>query len=412
MSRVGNAIRPALVPILAVITAFIVGSIFILITDFENLSKLGTDPGAAIGGALGTIANAYGAMAVGALGDPERVSAALADPTPRAIATAVRPLTETLVAATPLIFTGLAVAISFRSGAFNIGVEGQFVLGAFGAATAAIALKEQPMFVIILVSTLMGVLTGAFWGFIPGFLKARTGASEVITTIMLNYVAAQIVLFGLRSEFLRQTGSDQPISKVLSDFVRIPQILDLPAIRLHWGFIVALIMAAIVSWFLFKTTKGFELRAAGFNMTAARYAGMSASGSIILAMSISGGLAGLGGSMAVLGTVPQMSNDISSGYGFNAIALALLAGNRPVGIVIAALLFGALRTGGGLMQVKTGIPLDLLFFIQALVIMFVAAPGLIRAIWRVDPRKKAADTPDTPTTPAKPDAPTPEGSAA
>jgi general nucleoside transport system permease protein len=412
LSRVANAIRPALVPILAIITAFIVGSIFILITDFENLSKLGTDPGGAIGGALGTIANAYGAMAVGALGDPERVSAALADPTPRAIAAAVRPITETLVAATPLIFTGLAVAVSFRSGAFNIGVEGQFVLGAFGAATAAIALKDQPMFLIILVSTLMGVLTGAFWGFIPGFLKARTGASEVITTIMLNYVAAQIVLFGLRSEFLRQTGSDQPISKVLSDFVRIPQILDLPAIRLHWGFIVALIMAAIVSWFLFKTTKGFELRAAGFNMTAARYAGMSASGSIILAMSISGGLAGLGGSMEVLGTVPQMSNDISSGYGFNAIALALLAGNRPVGIVIAALLFGALRTGGGLMQVKTGIPLDLLFFIQALVIMFVAAPGLIRAIWRVDPRKKAADTPDTPTTPAKPDAPTPEGSAA
>ena len=135
-------------------------------------------------------------------GSPPRI----ADPTPRAIAAAVRPITETLVAATPLIFTGLAVAVSFRSGAFNIGVEGQFVLGAFGAATAAIALKDQPMFLIILVSTLCGVLTGAFWGFIPGFLKARTGASEVITTIMLNYVAAQIVLFGLRSEFLRQTG--------------------------------------------------------------------------------------------------------------------------------------------------------------------------------------------------------------
>ena len=412
MSRVVNAIRPALVPILAVITAFIVGSIFILITDFDNLSKLGADPGGAIGGALGTIANAYGAMAVGALGDPARISAALAEPTPRAIASALRPITETLVAATPLIFTGLAVAVSFRSGAFNIGVEGQFILGAFGAATVAIALKDQPMFVIILVSTLFGVLTGAFWGFIPGFLKARTGASEVITTIMLNYVAAQVVLFGLRSEFLRQTGSDQPISKVLSDFVRIPQILALPAIRLHWGFIVALLMAVIVSWFLFKTTKGFELRASGFNMTAARYAGMSASGSIILAMSISGGLAGLGGSMEVLGTVPQMSNDISSGYGFNAIALALLAGNRPAGIVIAALLFGALRTGGGLMQVKTGIPLDLLFFIQALVIMFVAAPGLIRAIWRVDPRRKAKDSLDTPMPPAKPDAPTPEGSAA
>jgi ABC-type uncharacterized transport system permease subunit len=384
VNRVGRALKPAVIPILAVLTAFIVGSIFILITDFDSMSKLGTDPVGAITSALGNIGNAYYAMVIGALGDPAKISAALANPTPRAMAAAVRPITETLVAATPLIFAGLAVAISFRSGVFNIGVEGQFVLGAFGAATAAIALKDQPVLVIILLSTVAGILTGAAWGFIPGFLKARTGAHEVITTIMLNYVAFQIVLFGLRSDFLRKEGSSEPISKVLSDFVRIPLIFDLPAIRLHWGFVVALVMAAVVSWFLFKTTKGFELRAAGFNPHAARYAGMSAGGSIILAMSLSGALAGLGGSMEVLGTVPQMSNDISSGYGFNAIALALLAGNRPAGIVVASLLFGALRTGGGLMQVKTGIPLDLLFFIQALVIMFGAAPGLIRVLYRFD----------------------------
>ncbi|HEY3336521.1 MAG TPA: ABC transporter permease [Candidatus Limnocylindrales bacterium] len=412
MSRLGRALKPALVPILAIITAFIVGSIFILITDSEAIAQLGTNPVGAISQAVGTIINAYTAMLLGAFGDPAKISAALADPTPRILAAAVRPITETLVAATPLIFTGLAVAISFRSGAFNIGVEGQFVLGAFGATVAAIALKEQPMWLIILVSSLAGIVTGAIWGFIPGVLKAKTGASEVITTIMLNYVAAQVVLFGLRSEFLRQENSDQPISKVLSEFVRIPQILDLPSIRLHWGFVVALLMAVVVSWFLFKTTRGFELRAAGFNMTAARYAGMSASGSIIIAMVLSGALAGLGGSMEVLGTVPQMSNDISAGYGFNAIALALLAGNRPVGIVAAALLFGALRTGGGLMQVKTGIPLDLLTFIQALVIMFVAAPGLIRAIWRLDPRKRSADAPLEPPTPGTIDGPTTEGSAA
>jgi simple sugar transport system permease protein len=412
LSRLGRALKPALVPILAIITAFIVGSIFILITDSEAIAQLGTNPVGAISQAVGTIINAYTAMLLGAFGDPAKISAALADPTPRILAAAVRPITETLVAATPLIFTGLAVAISFRSGAFNIGVEGQFVLGAFGATVAAIALKEQPMWLIILVSSLAGIVTGAIWGFIPGVLKAKTGASEVITTIMLNYVAAQVVLFGLRSEFLRQENSDQPISKVLSEFVRIPQILDLPSIRLHWGFVVALLMAVVVSWFLFKTTRGFELRAAGFNMTAARYAGMSASGSIIIAMVLSGALAGLGGSMEVLGTVPQMSNDISAGYGFNAIALALLAGNRPVGIVAAALLFGALRTGGGLMQVKTGIPLDLLTFIQALVIMFVAAPGLIRAIWRLDPRKRSADAPLEPPTPGTIDGPTTEGSAA
>jgi general nucleoside transport system permease protein len=384
MRRIGRALEPALIPILAVITAFIVGSVFILVTDFQNLGKLGTDPVGAITGALGNIGTAYYAMLVGALGDPTRIAAAASDPTPRAIATAIRPITETLVAATPLIFCGLAVAISFRSGVFNIGVEGQFVLGAFGATVAAIAFKDQPMPLILLVSVAAGILTGAAWGFIPGFLKARTGAHEVITTIMLNYVATQVVLFGLRSDFLRKEGSSDPISKVLSDFVRIPPIVDLPAIRLHWGFVVALLMAAAVSWFLFRTTKGYELRAAGFNPHAARYAGMSASGAIILAMTLSGGLAGLGGSMEVLGTVPQMSNGISSGYGFNAIALALLAGNRPAGIVAASLLFGALRTGGGLMQVKTGIPLDLLFFIQALVIMFVAAPGLIRVLYRFD----------------------------
>ena len=156
---------------------------------------------------------------------------------------------------------------------FNIGVEGQFIMGAMGATVAVLALRDLPPPVLLLLALAIGTLTGAAWGFIPGFLKARTGAHEVITTIMLNYVAAQLVLFGLRSDFLRQPGNDAPISKVLSTIVRVPLIFELPAIRLHYGFIVALIMAAIVSCFMFKTTKGFELRAAGFNLHAARYAG-------------------------------------------------------------------------------------------------------------------------------------------
>jgi general nucleoside transport system permease protein len=392
LTRLRRILGPAVVPILAVLTAFIVGSVFIMITDFDNLRRLGTDPLGAIGGAFGNVIEAYKALIIGAFGDPAQVAAALQTGEPRRIAAAIRPITETLVSATPLIFTGLAVAVAFRTSVFNIGVEGQFILGAFGATVALLLLRGAPAPIPLIGATIAGVLTGALWGFIPGFLKARTGAHEVITTIMLNYVAAQIVLFGLRSDFLRQEGSSQPISKVLTPIARVPGILDpfgLPSLRLHYGFVLALIVAALVSWFLFKTTKGFELRAAGFNLTAARYAGMSASGSIILAMAISGGLAALGGSMEVLGTVPQMSNDISSGFGFNAIALALLAGNRPSGVVAAALLFGALRTGGGLMQVRTGIPLDLLFFIQALVIMFVAAPNLVRSIYRL-PTPKAA----------------------
>jgi general nucleoside transport system permease protein len=386
LSRLRRILAPAVVPTLAILTAFIVGSFFILITDFANLQRLGTDPGGAIGGAFSGVVEAYKSMVIGAFGDPNTIAAAVQSGEPRKIAAAIRPITETLVSATPLIFTGLAVAVAFRTSVFNIGVEGQFILGAFGATVALLLLRGAPAPIPLIGATIAGVLTGAVWGFIPGFLKARTGAHEVITTIMLNYVAVQIVLFGLRSDFLRQEGSSQPISKVLTPIARVPGILDplgLPSLRLHYGFVLALIVAGIVSWFLFKTTKGFELRAAGFNLTAARYAGMSASGSIILAMAISGGLAALGGSMEVLGTVPQMSNDISSGFGFNAIALALLAGNRPFGVVVAALLFGALRTGGGLMQVRTGIPLDLLFFIQALVIMFVAAPGLVRSIYRL-----------------------------
>ena len=398
MSRAGRALRPALVPILAVVTAFIVGSIFIFLTDFDNLTKLGSDPVGAITGAIGLIGQAYYAMITGALGDPERIAAAISDPTPRALAAAVRPITETLVAAAPLIFCGLGVAVSFRSGVFNIGIEGQFVLGAFGATTVAILLKDSaPAFVILIAATLGGVLTGALWGFIPGLLKAKTGAHEVITTIMLNLVATQIVLFGLRSDFLRKAGSSDPISKVL-DFVRVPVLIPLPAIRLHWGFVLALVMAGVVSYFLFRTTKGYELRASGFNMTAARYAGMSATGSIILAMSLSGALAGLGGSMEVLGTVTQMSTDISTGVGFTAIALALLAGNRPLGIVIGGLLFGALNNGGHLMGIKTGIPADLITFIEALVIMFVAAPGLIRSLYRFDRTRMPKRFDDSPAT--------------
>ncbi len=386
MSRLRERLRPLGIPALAILLAFAVGAVFLIATDIEHLEMLTSDPVAAITGALGSVLDAYTSMIIGAIGDPSKFAIALGEGTPRQWATALRPITESLVAATPLIFTALAVAVSFRAGVFNIGAEGQFVLGALGATITALLLRDTvPAPVILVVSVVMGTAFGAGWGFIPGFLKARTGAHEVITTIMLNYIAGQIVLFSLRSDFLRQTGSSQPISKVLKDFVSVPLMIELPGIRLHWGFVVALLAAAVMSWFLFRTTKGFELRAAGLNLTAARYAGISASGSIILAMTISGALAGMGGAFQVLGTVGQMSTDVSAGFGWDAIALALLGGTQPGGVVVASLLFGALRTGGGLMQVKSGIPLDLLFFIQALVIMFVAAPDLVRRIFRLRP---------------------------
>jgi general nucleoside transport system permease protein len=395
--------RRAVVPVLALVTALGFGAIVIVLTDFVSLSRIGTDPLGAIGGAAGGVVAGYGAMLSGAFGDPARILAAFETGNVKDIATAVRPITETLVSSTPLILTGLAVAISFRAGMFNIGVDGQLMIGALGATIAAFALQGQVAApVILLVSILAGVLSGAFWGFIPGLLKARTGAHEVITTIMLNYIAAQIVFFALRSPVLRRPGSTAPVSKPLSGFVDIPLIFDLPAIRLDYGFVVALLMAGAVSFLLFRTTKGYELRASGFNLTAARYAGMSGGGSMMLAMALSGALAGLAGSFLVIGTVGVLSPDLSGGIGFTAIALALLAGLRPGGVVVAALLFGALTSGGKSMGIQSGIPFDLLLFIMALVIMFVAAPNLIRSIWRikiVDPAKEAVTAPQLPTAP-------------
>jgi ABC-type uncharacterized transport system permease subunit len=386
MSRVTSLLRRGLVPILSVITALLFGAVVIILTDFQNLAKIGEgDPIGGIAGAIGGVIKGYGAMLAGAFGDPEKIGIALQTFSAADIATAIRPITETLVSATPLIFGGLAVAVSFRAGMFNIGGQGQLLIGALGATLTAFILNGQglPGFVILIAALVMGTLFGAGYGFIPGFLKARTGAHEVITTIMLNYVAAQIVFFALRGPILRQPGSTAPVSKNMQAFVDVPLLINLPAIRLDLSFIAALLMAAVVSWLLFRTTKGFELRASGFNMTAARYAGMSAGGSMMLAMAISGGLFGLAGSFLVVGTVGQLSLDLDGGIGFNSIALALLAGLRPSGVIAAALLFGALSNGGKVMGIQAGVPFDLLFFIIALVIMFVAAPGLIRTIWRI-----------------------------
>jgi general nucleoside transport system permease protein len=405
MKRLRSLVQRALVPVLSVITALILGGVVIILTDFDNLSKIGTDPLAAIGGAVGGVFNGYGAMLSGAFGDPGRIVTALQTGNARDIASAVRPITETLVAAMPLIFVGLAVAISFRTGLFNIGGDGQLIMGALGATFVGVMLQSSglPSLVILVIAIVASAVVGGFWGFIAGFLKARTGAHEVITTIMLNIIASQVVLFALLGPALRQAGSSQPISKTMSSWVDVPLIIDIPGLRLDYGFVVALLMAAAVSWLLFRTTKGYELRAAGFNMTAARYAGMSAGGSMMLAMALSGGLAGMGGGFTVIGTVGQLSNDLALGIGFNAIALALLAGLRPSGVVIAGLLFGALTTGGKVMGIESGIPFDLLFLIIAMVIMFVAAPGLIRTIWRVKVAKPMPEVATiSPTAPAEP----------
>ncbi len=386
-------------PVLAILSAFIVGGIVLIFSDLEFYTKFPGDPLGTMLASLGRVGSAYGALIVGALGDPGKIAAALATGNPNKIGIALRPISETLLATTPLILAGLGVAIAFRSGVFNIGAEGQLKIGALCAVWVGIWVP-LPFPFHILVALIAGMAGGALWGFIPGILKAKTGAHEVITTIMLNAIAQQVMLALLLTPILQPVGGTTPISRTVLDSAQLPLLLDLPKLRVHFGLIIALLAAVWTSWLMFRTTKGFEFRAAGLNPRAAGYAGMRAGRTVVLAMIVSGGLAGLAGASEVLGTTHYLSPTISPGYGWDAISLALLGGTRPGGVVVAALLFGALRAGGPGMALATGVPIDLLAFISALVIMFVAAPRLVREIYRVKLNATAPSTPrpqETPT---------------
>jgi ABC-type uncharacterized transport system permease subunit len=369
------------VPVLAIFSALVIGALVIVLSDLTFLERLVADPTAALGRAVSEVLQAYSALITGALGDPGTIVDALRSGDSTRITQAFVPASETILSATPLIFTGLAVALGFQCGLFNIGAEGQLYVGAIFGTFAGFAFGGLPWFIHLPLAIAFGFLGGALWGFIPGLLKARTGAHEVIVTIMLNYTAYNLVVWILKLPGYQREGRPDPISKVTLDTSWYPPLIE--GLRANWGFIFGLIAAVAVSWFLFRSTRGFEFRAVGFNPTAARYAGMSIATSTILAMIISGGLAGLAGTSVVLGVTHSLTFGISGGFGFDGIAIALMAGSKPRGIILAALLFGALRAGATPMQSITGVPIDLVVVVQALVIMFVAAPTLVREIYRI-----------------------------
>ena len=380
-SRLAAAARGLLVPVLAVVSAFFIGAFVIVLSDLTFLARLAADPPGALGGALDSVATAYGALITGALGSPDAYVAAFQSGDSAQVVAAFKPISEMLLEATPLIFTGLAVALGFRCGLFNIGAEGQLFIGAAAATFVGFALTGVPWFIHLPLALAAGFVSGAVWGFIPGLLKARTGAHEVIVTIMLNYTAYRLIDFILNVPGYQREGRSDPISRVTEATSWYPPLVE--GLRANWGFVLAVAAALAVSWLLFRSTKGFEFRAVGLNPTAARYAGMSIATSTILAMMISGGLAGLAGTSVVLGVTRSLTSGISPGYGFDGIAIALMAKSHPRGVVLAALLFGALRAGATPMQSLTGIPVELVVVIQALVIMFVAAPALVRGIFRI-----------------------------
>jgi ABC-type uncharacterized transport system permease subunit/basic membrane lipoprotein Med (substrate-binding protein (PBP1-ABC) superfamily) len=356
--------------VLAVFTAVLIGAIIIWITRASDLRTAGEPWAQVIPQATKFVLAAYGGLFEGAVGSP------------KAIATS-------LTYCTPYILAGLAVALGFQCGLFNIGAEGQLFMGALAATFVGFTITGLPIYVHLPLAIVAGMLAGAVWGAIPGLLKATTGAHEVINTIMMNYIAVKTVDYLVKNPLKDPTASLDR-TPFVAESARLPLLL--PKYQLHAGFLLAIAAVFFVWWFLFKSTWGFEIRTVGASPSAARYAGMSVSRNFVLAMGLSGALAALAGVGIVLGRPSEyaLKAAFSSGFGFDSIAVALLAKSNPFGILPAAFLWGALRNGAGLMQVRAqGISIDLVNIIQALVIMFIAADQIIRWLYRLRQRREA-----------------------
>lgn len=361
-----------LITVGAVVLAMVVGSVLILMGDTEVQATLGyffQRPSDFFRESWRAISEAYLALFQGAVYDSQA-------PTPER---RIRPLTESLTIATPLILAGLGLGLTFRAGLFNIGGQSQIVLGAIVGSYLGFAL-ELPVGVHVLVVLLGCALGGAVAGAIPGFLKARFGAHEVITTIMLNNTSRFFLLWVLGTAAF--ASATPQVSPLLESTARLPLLMG-PGFRLHLGFVLALAAAFVVWWLMERSVLGFRLRAVGANQEAARTAGMSVERSTVVSLALSGLLCGLAGAMLVAGTEWKLTSSVAGTIGFDAITVALLGRNRPVGTVLAGLLFGALAAGGRIMASRAGAEAELVTVLQAVIVLLIAAPPLVRAVFRL-----------------------------
>ena len=341
----GNRREIILIPLAAVFMALVIGAVIMMATSV----------------APATILRSFVAMADGSVGSINAIS-------------------ETLTASIPLVLAGLGIGLAFRAGLFNIGAEGQMVIGGLAAAIASFSITGLPMAVHMPLVLVIGLIFGGIYAAIAGFLRAATGAHEVISTIMLNLISFRLLDYLLRQPFIQKEGRSDPISKAVLDTAELPRLLSFidPNLRLHLGLFLMLGAVALVYWLLFRSKLGFAFRISGENPDAARYAGIRAGMTIVIAMAIAGGLAGLAGAAQVTGVLGRATPGFTAGIGFDAIAVALLGRSHPVGILLAGILFGALEAGGRQMQVDAGVSIDMISIIQALIIIFVAAPLLVK----------------------------------
>ena len=380
-----------LVVVMSFVFAFLVGSVLIVIADEEVRTTLGyffARPSDALTAIWQSVTHAYGAMFRGAVFDGPGFSRVAEDVREAggsgtyvlfpALAAGLRPLTETLTVATPLIIAAAGMAVSFRAGLFNIGGTGQLIVGAMAAGYVGFAF-QLPVVLHLLVALLAGVLAGGVWGGIAGFLKARFGANEVISTIILNWIATYLLFFALKTTAFTGANQSQPTSPSVGENATLPLLLG-GGFRLHAGLFLAAGAAVLLWWLMSRSTLGFHFRAVGSNPRAARVAGISPARTAFLVLAVAGALVGLAGAVHVLGTERRLTEGVAGNIGFDAITVALLGRSGPVGIVLAGLLFAALSTGGRFMETNQGVPLDLVQVIQVLVVLFIAAPPLVRTL--------------------------------
>jgi general nucleoside transport system permease protein len=373
---------PAVVTILAIFSALVLGALVIAFSDTTVLhawNSFFAAPGGALSATWDSIAAAYSALFEGAIFSPHTISAAFHGGSVGAI---FYPLSQTCAQATPLILTGLAVALAFRAGLFNIGAAGQWIGGAIVVTYLGFAV-HLPLVIHAVVCLIGGFVGGAVIGWLVGALKARTGAHEVIVTIMLNYIMYQVLNLVLGTpSALQLRGQANLISPNIDPNAQLPHVGGPPP-QVGVGFLVAIAAAAATWWLIERSTVGFEFRTVGANASAARTAGMSVPQTWVLAMLLAGGLAGLSGAVAIQGTFYSLNFQSYGNYGFTGITVALLGRARPVGVVMAALLFGALQAGSTVMEAVTSVPVDITEVLEGLIVLFVAAPPLIRAVYRL-----------------------------
>jgi simple sugar transport system permease protein len=365
--------------VLAFILALVVGAILIVAADEPTRIAMGyftQHPGDTFSRGWHAISSAYSALFKGSIFNTDSLYSNGGVPV-------LNPISDTLVNATPLILAGLSVGVAFRAGLFNIGGQGQIIVGAICAGYVGFA-WHLPSGLHMLLAVLAGMIGGAIWGGLAGFLKARTGAHEVITTIMLNYIAFYLLLYLLTVGGFQTTSSREPLSRTVHKSALLWHLFGSnPKLRVNFGVFLAIGAALFCWWLLTRSTLGFKLRAVGANQFAARTAGMNIGRSYLLVMLIAGALCGLAGATQILGVNTTLNGSIDAGIGFDAITVALLGFASPGGIVAAGLLFGALRAGSVQLYSSTTTPQELVQVIEAVIVLFIAAPGLIKMIFRL-----------------------------